>query len=273
MQTQPQTPAQTAASTLYLKECFLELNRRNPKFSLRAFAQKLGITPSGLSQIFSGKKRVSYERAHEFASRLHLSDADSEYFLLLVQADSTKKPALKSQLLERIGDRFPERLPQHNLSLDQFKLISEWYGIALLEIVSTFGRRWDAGRIADYLGIHKTEAESMLARLERLELIEVTPKGYRRVAERLHVSSNVPSDTIRAFYKNTLPKVQESIETQTPDEKIIGAEIFAFDPGQMDKAREITREYFQKMIQLASQGKNRTEVYQAFVNFYRMRKP
>lgn len=66
----------------------------NPRYSLRAFALFLGMAPSKLSEIFSGKKGLSISRALVFCQRLKLKSPDRDFFLLSVQAQHAR---LKSQ--------------------------------------------------------------------------------------------------------------------------------------------------------------------------------
>lgn len=71
-----------------------QLRRRqelNPKYSLRSFASRLEISPSKLSEIMSGKKRLSVERAEMILSRLGLEVREAELFVLSVQVESSVK--------------------------------------------------------------------------------------------------------------------------------------------------------------------------------------
>src|SRR6056297_15041 len=88
-----------------LREAFLEKAKRNSSFSMRAMAKHLGIAPSSLSEIFSGKKNLSRPRAIEFAERLNFSPSKSELFCDLVEYETCKNPQLKNQLLVRLNKR------------------------------------------------------------------------------------------------------------------------------------------------------------------------
>jgi len=74
----------------YLKQAFTRLAKNNPRYSLRAFAKKLGVSPGGLSQILSRQKKLSVQRGYEVAKKLNLNGPDAEFFLSLVQIDSAK---------------------------------------------------------------------------------------------------------------------------------------------------------------------------------------
>ena len=254
----------------YLKQIFAEAVKSNPQFSLRAFAKKCGITPGGLSQVLNLKKRLSVSRAHELALALALNPREREYFVLLAQIENAKSANLKSELFERAKAFHPEKDSIHNLSLEQFKLISDWYGLAILEYITSISGEFDNNQLAKYFGITKIEVETTLERLKKLELIEQTDKGYKRIVDRVLVSSGIPNEAIRNYYKGVIEESKKSITTQTPQEKIIGTEVFAFDPAQIEQLTRLTDRYLNNIQKIARKGTKRTEVYQVFIDVFRL---
>lgn len=261
------TQRDTAA---YLREVYSRQAQVNPSFSLRAFARRLGISPGGLSQILGRKKRLSLQRAHEFAQRLGLTGSEAEYFLLLVQLDSAESLSLRAALSEKLRALSNQEGSVHNLELEQFRLISEWHGLAILEYLST-DRPTGVREIASFFDLPASAVQTTLERLLRLELIEPTTEGsFRRVPERVLIEASVPNEAVRNYYSGVLERAQQSVQTQTPKEKVIGTEVFNFDPADLQEARELTDAYFRQLTDLAARGKNRTAVYQAVVNVFRL---
>src|SRR5258708_36824233 len=115
---------------IYLKCVLVERADANPAYSLRALARNLTLAPSYLSAILSGKKNLSAERALETAAGLQLNETEREYFCLLVQIESTTDPALKDSLLKRVRQLNPN-VGVYDLSLDHFKIISDWPHFAI----------------------------------------------------------------------------------------------------------------------------------------------
>lgn len=256
----------------FLKRKYSESLRQNPRYSMRAFAAKLGLSQGGLSHILSRRKKLSLARAQEIAAILKLNESDKKEFLLLVQLETAKSPAVKAELYEQLKVVTQESSSAvTNLALENFQLISNWYGLAILEMVSTIAGSWTPDKIASYLGISKVDAEITLERLEVLELIEKNADGnYIRVEERVIVSSQTPSEAIRNYYQDVLERANNSIQTQTPKEKVVGTEVFAFDPAQLEDAKKLTDQYLNQMLDLAKKGKQRTEMYQVFTDFFRL---
>jgi uncharacterized protein (TIGR02147 family) len=249
----------------------LEATRSNPRYSLRAFARKLGLSPGGLSQILARKKKLSLSRAYEISEALALEGKEKEYFLLLAQLEGAGSLAAKAELHDRLRRLRPRSSPAQSLAVEQFRMISEWYGFAILELVSSFGAAWSAPRIAQYLGVSRAEVDAMLERLVRLELIERRPDGsFSRLANRLLVSSPMPSEAVTRYFLGVIDLARESVRTQGPTERVAGTEVFAFDPAQLEAVRAMTDEYLESLRQLARQGKSQTEMYQAFVDVFRL---
>jgi uncharacterized protein (TIGR02147 family) len=262
-------------SVSLLKEVFDRKAKANPRFSLRAFARHLGISAAGLSQILSRKKRLSIDRAHEFARKLNLDTAESRLFLGLVEAESCRSQARRAELYEKLGESSNGAAVPFNLSVDQFRLLSSWSGFAVLELVTEVDPSLQPRAIAARLGVTLAEVEATLDRLERLELIERTPadasgRRYRRIQETLLVTSNHPEEAIRNYYGELLDKAAESLDTQTPQERISGAQVFALDPAQLGEARKLTHDYLDALNALAMKGEQRTEIYQATTHVFRL---
>lgn len=97
-----------------------QLRRRqelNPRFSLRSFALKLEISPSKLSEVFSGKKNLSQARLEEIARRLNLRGPKKEIFLLSAELESVKfrnREDLKLKLKKLAQDIGAEQTTQRN---------------------------------------------------------------------------------------------------------------------------------------------------------------
>ena len=59
-----------------LFETLAEVRLRNPSYSMRAFARRLGIGSSALSEILSGKRAMSYKMAARLLEKLDLEESE-----------------------------------------------------------------------------------------------------------------------------------------------------------------------------------------------------
>lgn len=256
----------------FLKEKLEEKQIKNKSYSLRSFATKMKISPGGLAQILSGKKKLSLERAHDIALNLSLASEEKKLFLLAVEFEQSKKSERKAEVFEKIKKLNTKKTAKFfDLGVDQFKLISQWYGLAILECVSHYGSKFNEKELAKHFGISVNEVKLTIERLIRLEIIEKKSDDcWHRIKDRVLITSHVPSDIIRNYYKSVSEKSQNSYTSQTPQEKISAAETFAFNPEQLEEIRKYTDEYLDKLILLSNQNEKKTTTYQAIVNVFRL---
>jgi uncharacterized protein (TIGR02147 family) len=259
----------------FLRAELAERIGRNPAYSLRAFARQIGISAPSLSLLLNEKQNFSPTAALRAATRIGLSGIESEYFCQLVNFETTKSPELKAAVLAKLSVLNPKR-QLTELSVDRFKSISDWYHVALLEMTEIQGADFSPRALAKRLGIAPVEVEAALERLQRLELIEEIPgsKGSYRKVKRRHVAkSMVPSEAIRKFHRQMLEKAMDSIEGQTPEERVIGTEMFSIASEHIEEARKLRDEFFAKMAELSERPGRKNDVYGVGLQFYRVTTP
>jgi uncharacterized protein (TIGR02147 family) len=179
-----------------------ELTRRkkkNPSYSLRSFARDLGISPGHLSGLMNGKKPLTVRQATVIAGKLQLSPAQRSKLLKALA------PALRDE--EWTADQL------RPLREDEFRLISDWYHIAILNLVRLGKVTGGAKELAERLGISEVQALEAVERLERLRFIVCDGDQMRRSAKPLRTSHDVPSRAIRNYHRQNLELAQRKLET------------------------------------------------------------
>ncbi|RYZ69065.1 MAG: TIGR02147 family protein, partial [Proteobacteria bacterium] len=239
-----------------LREILTDRVKRNPSYSLRAFAGQLGIAPSMLSGVLRGKRNLSVQAAFDVAEKLGLEDDSTQHFCLLVQYAVTKSVSQKEALRDRIVAVQPG-IESKDLSLDVFKSMADsdhYATLILLELNDRIDTRTNA--IAKRIGISVIEAQSVLERLTRLDLIEVDAQGhYSRISNEYIVSrSQFANQALREFHQSTLAKASESLTTQSPQEKFVGSETMTFDPAKLPEVNAALEECFAKIKTICASG-------------------
>jgi uncharacterized protein (TIGR02147 family) len=254
----------------YVRAALSESLEKNPRFSLRGFASKIGISPSLLSDVLAGKKSISRDTALTISKNLGLSPKETEYFCLLTDFEKAKTEENKSDIFEKLQS-LNGRKEVANLSLDFFKLISDWYHMAILEMVDIKNFNFNAKTVAKRLEITSLVAQTAIDRLERLELLEKNKDGrYRKVMDRVLSASEVPNTALQNFHRQMIEKAAASLATQTPKEKLVGSETMVFDKDQLNAANELMEEFFNKMLQLSSASKKGKDVYHLGIQFFNL---
>lgn len=244
----------------------------NPAYSLRAMAKQAGISPSLLSDVLKGKKGLSSPRAFEVGQALQFDGSKLEYFVTLVQIEETKSEARKYELANKLQLLNTKRQTQ-DLSLDIFRMIYDWYHVAILELALTSNFQLTEKSAAEKLQITAIEAEAAIERLLRLELLKKTPSGkLERVENHLVASSKIPNTALRNFHSQMLKKASESLSSQTSQEKLIGSETIAFDKKYLKEANTILERCFQEIVALANSKKTKRDVYHLGIQLFRITK-
>ncbi|MEC9283196.1 MAG: helix-turn-helix domain-containing protein, partial [Bdellovibrionota bacterium] len=107
-----------------------ERNLKNPRYSLRAFARDLGVSPSRLSELLRGKGQMSASFAKSIAEALGPESEKSKLFLSMVLAKKshnlTERQLAKKKVL--VWKNFAE---VEELMLSEFQQMSEWYYLGI----------------------------------------------------------------------------------------------------------------------------------------------
>ena len=108
-----------------LNQEFAAARMRNTSYSLRAFAKKLGVPASSVSEVMRGKRLVTRKMAAKMLARLRV--------------DPGLVPVLTGRLKDnyRSDSRSPEKMEFALLNSDQFQAISEWSHFAILSLAET----------------------------------------------------------------------------------------------------------------------------------------
>jgi uncharacterized protein (TIGR02147 family) len=254
---------------LYLRSVLAERASANSKYSLRAFAQNLGLAPSYLSAVLNGKKSLSPETAYIVTEKLHLEDQEAAYFRILAQIEGTKSPSLKESLLQRAQTLSPT-VAVNDLSVDQFKIISDWYHYAILASTELSEVEATPDRLAKILGLSLAEVQVAVDRMMRLEMLEKDSGGrLKKTLPNPRLVLQTPNRAARSHHRQNLEKAIESLSLQTPDERFNGSETFCIDDSQYGEFRELCKQFLDSALVLAKKAKTKNQVYHLGVQFFR----
>lgn len=228
---------------------------------MRAMAKSFEISQAALSQVLSGKKNLSSETAGRVAEKLGLNARESDYFVLLVQLESTSDPRHKDLLLKKINSSFP-RQKVTDFSVDLFRAISSPHHFTILMMTELEDFDFSPKFLAKRLGITALEAELSIVRLEQLELLEKTEDGrYRRVRGNLQVMSDAPNTAMKAYHKSILGAAIESIDRDLPKDRITSSEQVALRKSDLKELRRLVQEFYSKVSCLSSKPGKKDAVF------------
>ena len=167
-----------------------------------------------------------------------LSQQETELFCGMVQAQHGRNKTSRMIAETRLAklQYNPEAV---SLQLDAFQVISDWYHLAILQLVQLKGFSSDPKWIAKSLGIHPKEVEAGVQRLLRLELLSRDAHGKLTAeSEMVFAPDGIPSEAIRKFHQQVLQKAMDAVTTQTVDERYLNTTVLPVRSKDLPKAKE-----------------------------------
>lgn len=238
----------------YLMQEFSRRVRVNSRYSLRAFARNLGLSPGALSEILRSRRPVTFKVAAKIAKALNLNEIEAKQLYQLAEISKRKAlgyPAPKADRAE---------LSKKLLDEDTFNLISEWHHFALLNLLDCEGFQWKASYIAKRLGLTLSKARLSMELLLRIGLVRIKGSQVKAANDFVLSPSDVPSKAVRNYHRQILEKAKEALELQTIHEREMSGIGLAVDPHDLQRMKKDISEFQDQLIAKYSKGKKQ-QVY------------
>lgn len=242
-----------------LENALLSRQEKNPLYSLRAFSRFLEVSPAQLSQILSGKRKLSQKHASRFADRLGLSPREKTDFLTSLIAP------------EIALTHSAENAARENLKEEEFRSIAEWYHFAILSLLETKNAKSDPRWISRRLGIPIATANEAIERLVKLGILERTTK-LKQCRPPLQVVSDIPSAAIRKHHRQTLQLAENRLETTPKEMREYHSITFPANPARLKNVEKII-DRFLTDISKEMEDQDASEVYTLAVQLFPATKP
>ncbi len=218
-----------------------ELRRKkNPSFSLRAFSKKLGIGSSALSELLSGKRRLS--------------------------------PQKSETLLAQIGLKPDQALPKHLVKHDQYELIANWLHFALLSYLQT-GRKRDSKSMAQAFSVTESEVKSTLSRLSRLGLVENSHKEWVVCHKNVTSTDDIPSRALRESHFENLRLAEHALENLSVAERDFTSLTFCLQLEDFAELKKLLRQFYQRLETRFEKNTEGAEVFKMNAQIFPLTKP
>lgn len=237
------------ASQTWLENLLAKKMERNPRFSLRAFAKMVDVSPAILSRILSGKRKLTFNLAVRIADALALEPSEREllysFYLSKTQSDSEEE----------------QKKIEKELSIDCFNAMKEWYHYGITQLLYVENFKEDYKWISKMLGINELEAKLAVERLLRLKVLDRNELGALvRTATHMSTTTEIASAGIRHFQKQILEKAIDSLEKDDIHERSITSITVAINEEKLKEAKEEIKRFRLKMSEFMSEGE-KTRVY------------
>ncbi len=233
----------------FLETLYTRRKRNNPRYSQRALARHLKMSPGELSEILRGIRPVTPKTARHIADTLGLSAGERHYLIRL--AEQERSPDVSDP-----SSPGPENLPSR-----LFDMAGDWFCWALIALASTDDFRWDNKWISKRLGVTEPEVRIGIDKLKRVGVLIANDDGYEVRESAISFNEGVPSETMREYHQQILEKAGQALELQPPAEREFTGLTLAMDPNLLPLLKKEIAHFMQQMGERYSSGKKKTEVF------------
>jgi uncharacterized protein (TIGR02147 family) len=237
---------------LFLQNELVRRCKTNPRYSLRAFSRALGVEPSAMSKLLSGKRAISRPMFERLAKRLALEPAEVRHF-----QGATAQPMKRGETFSQI-------------SADAFQVIADWYHFALLELMTVDNFRHDPAWIARALGLTVSEVRFAIERLERLGLLAVAADGSLTRMERdlTTIGADFTTAALRKMQRQILEMAARALDEVPIERRDQSAMTMAINADKLPEAKERIKAFRRKLCAFLEADPPKHDVYQLSIALY-----
>lgn len=234
---------------------------KNPTYSLRAFARKLKISPSSLSEIISGKRRISEKVLGRICTTLELTPHETQQLEYEIK---TRKWVVSS----KSTFESPERRILDLSSTEEHTVVSDWIHYSITCLLETMGTPRDPAGIAKRLRVSKARVQASLERLHAKGLIRINKDGeYECIDQVITTPDLLNSSSLLARHRSNLKAAKHALDRAPPEFCDFAFGTMAFDPEQIPVVRKMVRQFLNQLIEFSDSHPKR-EVFEVSIQLF-----
>lgn len=231
----------------WLESEFAKRRRKNARYSLRMFARQLAVPSGRLSELVSGRRRMTEKLGVTIANKLLLPPEERSYFLRLAR-------------MERTG--VEEKVPVYNpLSSDAFHAIADWYHFAILSLIETKDFDPDSKWIGARLNISPVQAAGAMERLARLGLIRAVEGRWQLTHASVATTDDIESVALKLSHRQSLEQAIEKLEEVPIELRDISSVTMAIDMKRLPQAKQMIKKFRRQLCAYLEGGDTKEQVY------------
>ncbi|MGZ3774974.1 MAG: TIGR02147 family protein [Pseudobdellovibrionaceae bacterium] len=258
------TSIKLAKSNILLVDALKRKQKSSPLYSQRSFARDLGVSPAFITKLLGGVRPLPFNRIKSVVKLLDLDSSEHAYLVKLLISESLKSNEAK-QYLKKIDLTDQNKLERYaRKGKSDFKLLSKWYNVVILDLISCSNFKNDIRWIARKIGISNVEAAECLTILEKENYIELIGDKYFKKEKDLLLSTGQTHLQIRNFHREMIKKAYNQLSFDNPtdvERRLITGFTIAAAPEKVEQLKSMILDFMGEASKFLSNG-DCTEVYQ-----------
>lgn len=223
----------------HMKRTFAERSRKNPSYSLRAFARSLGMDSSTVSAILKGKRPVTLKTARRIVEGLNITNP--------VEAQTL---VMSTFVAEEVST-----IPGYTeLAMESAEAIAGWQHFAILALLELKDFKGQERAISERLNIPFGIVSECLNRLEKLGLIEKKKDLWQLTGKNMATPSQIPSAALREGHRQHILKALHSLETDPVDVRDVSGVTMAVSKKRLAEAKIMIQDFRRRLSTYMEDG-------------------
>lgn len=198
----------------FIVQAFETRKRTNASYTMRAYAEDLGVSPQLLSQVLSGKLGLSTTSAAAIADSIALEGSRKNIFIAAVEAKHSRSQSAREAAQEVLKSALQES-GFKAIALDHIAIASSWKHVAVCMLVDLDSFNPDPAWISTRVAITAEEASKVVNDLFKSGLLVLDETGkWRRQAAKTSFKLDESSPSLQNFYRQMWEKAEQSLENE-----------------------------------------------------------
>lgn len=245
---------------LYLQGELSGRLKENPNYSLRQFAKLLAVDPSALVKLLKGDRPIGRLLIKRFGERIGLSPDEINEFISYQERNKSRKT-----------DSAPSAQEYQQITLDTFRLISDWHHYAILELIRVDSFVPDSRWISQALNIPISEVNFAIERMVRIGILEINESTGAWI-DHTEISTNIAKPYFdgaqKKLQKQILEKAIYALEHVPVSQRDQSSMTMAIDINLLPEAKEKIKQFRRELSRFLSRGQKRNQVYHLALSLY-----
>jgi uncharacterized protein (TIGR02147 family) len=228
---------------------------QNPNYSLRSFAKYLGVSPSGLSMVMSGKKPTTSKFVFKVGAKLKLGESELKNFQINLITEKIRPHVARDFEI---------------IDANRLAVIKDWYHYAILNLIRTKDFKPRASWVAKKLGISLGEAQGALERLQNVGMLKIANNSWVDVTNcfTTHTNNEKFSEAARQNQLQLFTKATQAIEKVNFVSRNHTGVTIAINKKDLDRAKAFISQFRKNFMENFDKDANADEVYHLSVALF-----
>ncbi|MGZ3802982.1 MAG: TIGR02147 family protein [Pseudobdellovibrionaceae bacterium] len=234
----------------YIRDCFAEKKVKNSSFSVRAWAQRLGLkSHTPLHAVIKGERKTPLSIYVPLSEDLHLSPEEAHYLLIMINIENSKDQYSRLMLLDKL-ETFKKHKRFKMAEFADFSLLSDPFWGLLIEMTDQIDFKNDTAWIHEHSRIPKSsqEIKKIIATLLEKNILKIEDGRLKKTNEHItnvHDLANIGS---QKYHKNSSLLAAEQVELQAVNEREFNGYAMNIKTKDLMKMKQAIRTFMKEFI-------------------------